>query len=61
MRLIGVGISGWAERDTAQADLFETAEQKVQDQKILEAIDTVEEKFGRRILQVGMSRDPKAR
>jgi DNA polymerase-4 len=61
VRLIGVGISGWAERDTAQADLFETAEQKVQDQKILEAIDTVEEKFGRRILQVGMSRDPKAR
>lgn len=61
VRLIGVGISGWAERNTAQADLFETAEQKVQDQKILEAIDTVEEKFGRRILQVGMSRDPKAR
>jgi DNA polymerase-4 len=24
VRLIGVGISGWAERDTAQADLFES-------------------------------------
>ena len=56
VRLIGVGISGWEEQQAAQADLFEPAEQKVHDQKILEAIDTVTEKFGKSILQVGMSR-----
>jgi DNA polymerase-4 len=56
VRLIGVGISGWTEQTAAQADMFAPAEQKVHDQKILAAIDTVEEKFGKRILQVGMSR-----
>lgn len=55
VRLIGVGISGWKEQDAAQADLFGLAEQKVHEQKILEAIDTVAVKFGKPILQVGMS------
>lgn len=57
VRLIGVSISGWADQHPAQADLFEPGEQKAQDQKILAAIDTVEEKFGKRFLQVGMSRE----
>jgi DNA polymerase-4 len=56
VRLIGVGISGWAEQDSAQADLFEPAEQQAQDRKILEAIDTVTEKFGKPLLGVGLSR-----
>ena len=55
VRLIGVGISGWQE-EVAQTDLFEPVEQKVHEQKILEAIDTVAEKFGKPILQIGMSR-----
>jgi DNA polymerase-4 len=56
VRLIGVGISGWTNQSATQADMFEPAGQKVHDQKILAAIDTVEEKFGKRILQVGMAR-----
>jgi len=56
VRLIGVGISAWAEQETSQPDLFEPTKQKAHDQKILETIDTVTEKFGKPILQVGMSR-----
>ncbi len=59
VRLIGVGLSGWAKRDTSQADLFESLERRAHDKKILEAIDTVTEKFGKPILQVGMSRPQK--
>jgi len=59
VRLIGVGISGWSAEIATQADLFEQPEQHIQnhkDQKILDAIDTVTEKFGKPILQVGLSR-----
>ena len=56
IRLIGVGISGWAKPEAAQPDLFEPAEQQAHDQKILEAIDTVTKKFGKPMLGVGISR-----
>ena len=56
VRLIGVGISHWAEQDASQRDLFEAQEQRALDRKIVETIDTVTEKFGRPILQVGLSR-----
>ena len=56
VRLIGVGISGWSEQTTAQADLFEPADHQAQDQKILQTIDTVTEKFGKPLLGVGLSR-----
>jgi DNA polymerase-4 len=56
VRLIGIGLSGWAQRGASQADLFEPAEKGAHDKKILEAIDTVTEKFGKPILQVGLSR-----
>ena len=56
VRLIGVGISGWADPATAQADLFGGTARREQDQKILDTIDTVTEKFGKPILQVGLSR-----
>ena len=56
VRLIGVGISDWQAQETAQADMFDPVERKIHDQMILTAIDTVEDKFGKRILQVGMPR-----
>jgi DNA polymerase-4 len=59
VRLIGVSLSGWAKREASQADLFEPAEQRAHDKKILQTIDTVTEKFGKPILQVGMSRPEK--
>jgi len=56
VRLIGVGISGWADQRSIQADLFAPAEQQAQDKKILDTIDTVTEKFGKPLLGVGLSR-----
>jgi DNA polymerase-4 len=56
IRLIGVGLSGWAERGASQADLFEAPKQRDNDKKILDTIDTVTKKFGKSILQLGMSR-----
>lgn len=56
VRLIGVGLSEWAKQGASQADLFEAPEQRAHDKKILETIDTVTEKFGKPILQVGMAR-----
>ena len=47
VRLIGVGISGWAENQPAQADLFEKPEQVNSNQRLLETIDDVTEKFGK--------------
>lgn len=54
VRLIGVGVSDWEQRDVAQTDLFEPADDPAQDRKILDAIDTVTEKFGKPMLGVGM-------
>jgi DNA polymerase-4 len=59
VRLIGIGLSGWTKLQAMQTDLFAQPERQVADKKILEAIDTVTKKFGKPILQVGMSRQIK--
>lgn len=56
VRLIGVGISGWEQVRPGQADLFDRPEQRENDQRLLETIDAVTEKFGKGMLQVGVSR-----
>ncbi|MEA2093092.1 MAG: DNA polymerase IV [Pseudomonadota bacterium] len=56
VRLIGVGISGWEEYQPAQADLFDQPEQQQDNQQLLQAIDAVTEKFGKHMLQIGVSR-----
>ena len=56
VRLIGVGISGWEDDQPAQADLFDEPERKASDQQVLKTIDAVSEKFGKSMLQVGVSR-----
>jgi DNA polymerase-4 len=57
VRLIGVGISSWEEDKPAQADLFDQPEQREDKQRLLKTIDAVSEKFGKRMLQVGVSRN----
>ena len=57
VRLIGVGISSWGESRPAQADLFDRTEQRESDQLLLKTIDDVAEKFGKAMLQVGVSRN----
>ena len=56
VRLIGVGISSWEDDQPAQADLFDEPEQKASSQQVLKTIDAVAEKFGKSLLQVGVSR-----
>jgi DNA polymerase-4 len=58
VRLIGVGISGWEEDQPAeaQADLFDQPEQQEENKQLLQTIDAVTEKFGKGMLQVGVSR-----
>jgi DNA polymerase-4 len=58
VRLIGAGISGWAENQPAQADLFDEPEQSESSQQLLKTIDAVTEKFGKGMLQVGLPRKP---
>jgi DNA polymerase-4 len=58
VRLIGVGISGWEEGQPAQADLFDQPEQQEDNKRLLKTIDAVTEKFGKHLLQVGVSRKP---
>ena len=56
VRLIGVGISHWADHHPAQADLFDQPEQRADKQRLLETIDAVSEKFGSHMLQMGAAR-----
>jgi DNA polymerase-4 len=58
VRLIGIGISDWEQNQPAQTDLFSQPEQQENNQRLLQTIDAVTEKFGRNLLQVGVSRKP---
>ncbi len=58
VRLIGTGIRGWEEHQPAQADLFDQPEQQEDNKRLLKTIDAVTEKFGKNLLQVGVSRKP---
>ena len=59
VRLVGIGMSHWDDGMTAQTDLFAQPEQQKQDKKILDAIDTVAEKFGKPMLGIGVVRTRK--
>ena len=54
VRLIGVGLSDWAETETAQPDLFASPTEPT-DEKLLDTIDRVTERFGKDKLQLGVS------
>jgi DNA polymerase-4 len=54
VRLIGVGLSDWRERGGAtQADLFEAPRHQERDDRLLETLDRVSDRFGKRVLQLG--------
>jgi len=56
VRLIGVGVSDWAEGESNQPDLFDQPGEKQPNKKLLEMIDNVTEKYGKGALRIGMSR-----
>ena len=55
VRLIGVGISNWQQPDSepAQADLFEPPQKREKDDRLLETLDRVADRFGKGKLQLG--------
>ena len=58
VRLIGIGISNWEEDQPAQTDLFAETGKQEDNMRLLHTIDAVTEKFGKHLLQVGVSRKP---
>ena len=58
VRLIGIGLSDWEQQQPAQTDLFAQPEQQQDSRQLLKTIDAVTEKFGKHLLQVGVSRKP---
>jgi len=60
VRLIGIGISGWPDStvnpDQEQAELFAHPKSGETDKKILETIDKLTDKYGKPLLQVGLSK-----
>jgi DNA polymerase-4 len=53
VRLIGVGISDWQQTEPVQADLFEHSQACEEDDKLLETIDQITDRFGKGIVQIG--------
>jgi DNA polymerase-4 len=53
VRLIGVGISDWQQDELVQADLFEQPQTHEKDDKLLETLDRITDRFGKGILQIG--------
>ena len=56
VRLIGVGISGWAQQTLVQADLFDQPASTDANRRLLKTIDDVSEKFGKGMLRLGVAR-----
>ena len=55
VRLIGVGISHWQEPESepAQADFFDQPQERARDDRLMQTIDRVTDRFGKGMLQVG--------
>ena len=55
VRLIGVGISNWqqVESEPTQADLFDQPQDSEKDDRLLQTLDRVAERFGKGKLQLG--------
>ena len=53
VRLIGVGISDWQQAEPVQADLFDQPQEREEDDRLLETIDHVTDRFGKGMLQIG--------
>lgn len=53
VRLIGVGLSDWHETAVAQGDLFDQ-QRREKDERLLETLDRISNRFGKRALQLGL-------
>ena len=53
VRLIGVGISDWAKEGSTQTDLFSPSINREKDERLLQTLDEIEDRFGKGVLQLG--------
>jgi DNA polymerase-4 len=53
VRLIGVGVGGWGATGPVQGDLFAPSQERDRDERLLETIDSVTERFGKGVLRLG--------
>ena len=53
VRLIGVGISDWAKEGSTQTDLFSPSNNREKDERLLQTLDEIEDRFGEGTLQLG--------
>ncbi|MCG7875084.1 MAG: hypothetical protein JAY75_15740 [Candidatus Thiodiazotropha taylori] len=61
MRLVGLGVSGWASdaaKAAEQADLFDeiTADHAPKQERLYQTMDAVSDKFGRKSVRFGVRR-----
>ena len=61
VRLIGVSISDWAKEGTTQTDLFSSSINREKDERLLQTLDEIEDRFGKGILQLGNTNKRNAR
>jgi len=53
VRLIGVGISAWHQGEPVQPDLFEQPQRRERDERLLDTLDRISERFGKDALRLG--------
>ena len=53
VRLIGVGISAWHQIEPVQTDLFDQSQAHARDDKLLQTLDRISDRFGKGIVQIG--------
>ena len=53
VRLIGVGISDWAKEGSTQTDLFSPSIDREKDERLLQTLDEIEDRFGKGTLRLG--------
>lgn len=58
VRLIGIGLSDWADGESLQGDLFSPIDGQAGDEDLLRTIDRVTERYGTGKLQLGMRSKP---
>jgi DNA polymerase IV len=53
VRLVGVGLGDWADPGADQGDLFDGPRERARDDRLLQAIDRANARFGRGTLRIG--------
>lgn len=53
VRLIGVGISAWQQTGPVQPDLFDRPQARERDERLLETLDRITDRFGKQTLRLG--------